>query len=94
MSTLKIMIIELDYEFLCEWNHAEYPQVGDNLSILHICSKEQEDVFEKMPLPHHLTDNNYNHTNAAQYIDYCGFIVTCRSWGRNDTLTIFCKRDD
>ena len=94
MNTLKIAIIELEYEFLCEWNHTEYPQVGDALSILHLCSKEQEEIFEKMPLPGHMDKEKERCNNAAEYIDYCGFIVTSRLWGQNDTLTIFCKRDD
>lgn len=94
MSRLNIFITDLEYEFSCEWNHAEYPQIGDGLSILHICSEEQEKIFEQMPLPAYLNKEGIDYNNAAEYIDYCGFTVKSRSWGRKGILTIICKRDD
>lgn len=92
MNTLNIFIEDLEYQFSCEWTHSEYPQVGDGISILHICSEEQEKIFEQMPLPDRLADER--NKTAADYIDLCGFTVKCRDWGRKGELTIYCKRDE
>ena len=93
MNKLNMCIGELEYEFLCEWSPNEYPQIGDSISLLHFCSEEQEKIFEQMPLPKHI-NNSMNFKNAAEYIDYRGFIVKYRMWGKKGILTLFLYRED
>ncbi|MFR9519104.1 MAG: hypothetical protein SNG38_08860 [Rikenellaceae bacterium] len=92
MNEIIFFIEDLEYQFRCQWTHAEYPQVGDSIAMLHVCSTEQEEIFKEMSLPKHLRDYKVN--NAFDYLDYCGCDVTCRAWGGRNTseLTIFCKR--
>lgn len=94
MSKLRIFIEELECEFSCDWAASEYPQMGDSISILHICSAEQEKKFEQMPVPSHLNSGGMDFKNAAEFIDYRGFIVKYRMWGREGILTIGCKREE
>ncbi len=92
MNEIIFHIEELEYEFRCEWTHSEYPQVGDSIAMLHVCSTEQEELFKEMSIPEHLCDDSTN--NALDYLDLWGCEVTARAWGGNNTseLTIFCKR--
>lgn len=94
MSKLNIFIEDLEYQFSCDWTHAEYPQVGDSILILHICSAEQEKIFEQMPVPPRLNGDGMVYKNAAEFIDVCGFMVKSRMWEREGQLTIFVERKD
>lgn len=85
------MIDELDYYIETQWRSAEFPHVGDFLSIIDLCSDEDKKMFEKMTTPEYL---HVDFQNTLEYLRYYRWKAVERSWVSDEAIQINCRKVD
>lgn len=88
---LIITFEEIDYCITTDWDFCEFPQLGDYIEVLQLCSLSDKTHLHNTPIPEILKYEEFRST--FDYLNYYQWIVIER-WWMADSISIVCHKVD